>query len=403
MKHLSLFFTFIILCCTFYSCTAQNTDELIEQQKEKLNQQQKDVQNIIDEIEELKLQKIRESLLKYQPRDPQSFEIVTHSAMMISYNEEHEQPNWVLHIVPKDVITGTVTRTNDFRVDPLVSTQSADVDDYWDSGYDRGHMAPSADFRWSKKALSESYFYSNMSPQHPELNRNTWNNLEIQIREWVVDHGELIVLTGPVLKNGLQKTQQGSHRLSIPEAYFKIVLDINGDQPKAIAFLIPNQNVPSNLSRYVVTIDSIEALTGIDFFASVSNAEKFESNSDLSQWKVSSTKVSEAPNFKYDLNHIPTQQVNYFIGTECNVCGKVVATRYNKNTATALTYINFDEPYPNTPFTAVIFGKDRINFTYEPEVYLNGKMICVRGKVQLHNGKPQIVATNEKQFSLYQP
>lgn len=403
MKHLSIFFTFIILSCSFYACTAQNTDELIEQQKEKLNQQQKDVQIIIDDIEELKLQKIRESLLKYQPKDPQPFEIVTHSAMMISYNEEHEQPNWVLHIVPKDVINGTVTRTNDFRVDPLVSTQSADVGDYWDSGYDRGHMAPSADFRWSKKALSESYYYSNMSPQHPELNRNTWNNLEIQIREWVIDHGELIVLTGPVLKNGLKKTQQGSHRLSIPEAYFKIVLDMNGEHPKAIAFLIPNQNVPSNLSRYVVTIDSIEALTGIDFFASISNAEKFESKSDLSQWKMSSTKVSETPNFKYDLNHIPTRQVNYFIGTECNVCGKVVATRYNKNTATAITYINFDEPYPNTPFTAVIFGKDRINFTYEPEVYLNGKMICVRGKVQLHNGKAQIVATNEKQFSLYQP
>lgn len=242
-----------------------------------------------------------------------------------------------------------------------------------------------------------------MSPQHPELNRNTWNNLEIQIREWVVDHGELIVLTGPVLKNGLKKTQQGSHKLSIPEAYFKIVVDMNPDEPKAIAFLIPNKNVPNNLFQYVVTIDSIEALTGIDFFPSLSNADTFESHTDLQFWKTTKTKVSEAPNFKYDINHIPVKQVNYFVGSECNVCGKVVATRYNKNTATAITYINFDEPYPNTPFSAVIFGKDRINFTYEPEIYLNGKMICVRGKVQMYNGKPQIIATSEKQFSLYQP
>lgn len=403
VRYLSILITILVFTCFTSACNAQNTDELIEIRKEKLEQQQNDVQNIIDEIEELKLQKIRESLQKYLPKDPQSYEIVTHSAMILSYNEEHEQPNWVMHIIPKDVISGTVTRTNDFRVDTKVSTLSADVDDYWESGYDRGHMAPSADFRWSKKALSESYYYSNMSPQHPELNRNTWNNLEIQIREWVVDYGELVVLTGPVLKNDLKKTQQGSHKLSIPEAYFKIVVDMNLEQPKAIAFLVPNKNVPSNLNQYVVSIDSIEALTGIDFFSSLSNAEAFERSSDIQQWTISKTKVSEAPNFKYDLNHIPIKQVNYFIGSECNVCGKVVATRYNKNTATGITYINFDEPYPNTPFTAVIFGKDRINFTYEPEVYLNGKMICVRGKVQMHNGKPQIVATNEKQFSLYQP
>lgn len=403
MNYISILFSISIFASTVISCRAQNTDDLIEMSKEKLQQHQSDIQNIIEELEDLKLLKIRENLQKYMPKDPKNDEIVMHSAMVLSYNEDHEQPNWVMHIVPKDVITGTVTRTNDFRMDPKVSTKSADVGDYWDSGYDRGHLAPSADFRWSKKALSESYYYSNMSPQHPELNRNSWNSLEIQIREWVIDHGELVVITGPILRDGLPKTQQGSYRLSIPEAYFKIVVDMNPEQPKALAFLFPNQNVPYQLSKYLVSIDSIEAITGIDFFASVSNAEIFESQSDLKLWKTSTTKISEAPDFKYDLNHIPTQQVNYFIGTDCNVCGKVVATRYNKNTATGITYINFDQPYPNTPFTAVIFGKDRINFTYEPEVYLNGKMVCVRGKVQLHNGKPQIVATNEKQFSLYQP
>ncbi len=400
--------TAILLTCTVFvlsiiSCKGQTTDDLIRSQQEKLDQQKGEVQNIIDEIEDLKLQKIRESLQKYIPLDPQKYELVTHSAMMLSYNEEHEQPNWVMHIVPKDVITGTITRTNDFRIDPSISTGSADVADYWDSGYDRGHMAPSADFRWSRKALSESYYYSNMSPQNPELNRNSWNSLEIQIREWVVEHGELVVLTGPVLKSDLPKTQQGSYRLSIPEAYFKIVVDMKSETPKAIAFLFPNQNVAYSLPRYAVTIDSIEAVTGINFFPNVANAENFESTFDLKDWKVSSTKVSEAPDFKYDLNHIPTKQANYFIGTECNVCGKVVATRYNKNTETGLTYVNFDELYPNTPFTAVIFGKDRINFTYEPELYLKDKMICVRGKVQLFKGKPQIVATSEEQFSIYKP
>ncbi|HUH72783.1 MAG TPA: DNA/RNA non-specific endonuclease [Chitinophagales bacterium] len=403
MKYFSIFLTYTFFALNIISCRGQNTDDLIKAQQEKLSEQQNQVEDIIDEIENLKLQKIKETLEKYIPKTPFKNEIIYHSAFVLSYNEDHEQADWVMHVVPKDVITGTVTRTNDFRVDPAVSTGSADVADYWYSGYDRGHLAPSADFRWSKKALSESYYYSNMSPQVPDLNRISWNNLEMQVREWVVDHGELLVISGPVLHDKLPKIQQGSFRVSIPEAYYKIIVDMNAEQPKAIAFLMPNASFSDKISNYVVTIDSIEALTNIDFFPNLANAEAFESTSNFKDWKYTSTVVSEAPNFKYDLNHIPTKQANYFIGTDCNVCGKVVATRYNKNSSAAITYINFDEQFPNSPFTAIVFGKDRINFTYEPEVYLKDKLICVRGKVELHKGKPQIIVNSEKQFSVYQP
>jgi hypothetical protein len=117
---------------------------------------------------------------------------------------------------------------------------------------------------------------------------------------------------------------------------------------------------------------------------------------------VSVSKLSESPYIKYDKEHVPAPQALYFIGQECNVCGKVVGTRYNKQTSTGITYLNFDLPYPNSPFTAVIFGKDRINFSYEPELYLKDKIICISGKVQMYQGKPQIVASNEAQISLYQ-
>lgn len=403
MKYFTILLTYTFLVLNILSCKGQNTDDLIKTQQEKLSEQQNQVESILEDIENLKLQKIQETLKKYIPKESGNHEIIYHSAFVLNYNEEHEQADWVMHIIPKDVITGTVTRTNDFRIDPSVSTGTADVSDYWNSGYDRGHLAPSADFRWSKKALSESYYYSNMSPQKPELNRNSWNNLEIQVREWVVDHGDLLVITGPVLKENLPKIQQGSFRVSIPEAFYKIIVDMNQPQPKAIAFLMPNQSFKDNISNYVVTIDSIESVTNIDFFPNLANAEEFESSSDWKYWKYSSTKISEAPDFKYDLNHIPTKQANYFIGTECNVCGKVVATRYNKGSETGITYINFDELYPNSPFTAIVFGKDRINFTYEPEIYLKNKLICVKGKVELHKGKPQIIVNNEKQFSIYKP
>ncbi len=400
---LSAFFTFVFYMLVPVSVWAQSaTDELIESKQDKLKSQLEELEKIQEELEELKLQKIRESLSQYIPEDPKEYEIVTHSAMILSYNEEHEQANWVMHIIPKDVITGINTRSNDFRPDPNVSTGTADVDDYWDSGYDRGHMAPSADFRWSKRALSESYYYSNISPQTPELNREAWSSLETQIREWVIEYGDLLILTGPILKDSLPKTQQGSYRLSIPELNFKIVVDLKPEKPKALAFLFENtKEVTYNLKEKLVTIDSIEVLTGINFFPNMPNAEEFESVSDLSEWSVSTTKISEAPSFKYDLGHVPSRQASYFIGADCTICGKVVATRYNKNTQTGITYLNFDEHFPNSPFTTVIFGKDRINFSYEPEIYLKDKMICVNGKVQLYKGKPQIVATNEKQFSIY--
>ena len=136
-------------------------------------------------------------------------QIVKHSAFVSSYNATHRQPNYVVHVIPKDILYGTNTRSNDFRKDPLIKQNMSDSVDYWNSGYDRGHMAASADFKWNKKALSESYFYSNIIPQNHGLNQNSWNKLEMQVREWSIDNSELIVVTGPILKDNLSKIQQG--------------------------------------------------------------------------------------------------------------------------------------------------------------------------------------------------
>jgi len=379
---------------------AQEVDELIRNKKAQLEEQRVQVDSILLELERLKLQRIVSELKQHLPAPLPQEEIVEHSAMILSYNEEHEQANWVLHMITKDVLYGTTGRTNDFRPDPKLSTGSATVEDYWDSGYDRGHLAPSADFRWSREALSESYFYSNMSPQVPAMNRGAWAQLENQVREWAIDAEELIVVTGPILKPNLPKVPQGSYRVSIPEAYYKIVLDINDEKSKAIAFVMPNKDVPYDLKLYAASIDSVERLTGIRFFPDLQD-QTIKSKVDLSLWPVSVSKVSESPYIKYDKNHVPAPQALYFIGQECNVCGKVVGTRYNKQTSTGITYLNFDIPFPNSPFTAVIFGKDRINFSYEPELYLKDKIICISGKVQMYKGKPQIIASNEAQISLY--
>ena len=205
MKNYFFLLVFILLCFSGHSQDGFTTDsiEVLERSLEDYNEA---IEDIFKDLEVLKLKKIRETIRKVgMPAKLPDEEIVHHAALSLSYNEQHEQANWVVHVIPKDILFGNVSRTNNFRLDPQVSTITADSVDYWYSGYDRGHLAPSADFRWSRKALSQSYYYSNMSPQRPELNRESWARLENLVREFAIDAGEVIVVTGPVLTDDLPK------------------------------------------------------------------------------------------------------------------------------------------------------------------------------------------------------
>ena len=366
--------------------------------------QKKTVEEIFKEVEVLKLLEIQKKIKEIAlPTPIQGEEIVNHSAYTLSYNDEHEQPNWVIHMVTKDILYGAVSRTNDFRPDPNLKCGSMDSVDYWNSGFDRGHLAPSADFRWSLNALSESYYYSNMSPQVADLNRGAWSKLENQGREWSLDCNELFVVTGPVLKPNLPKVQQGSFRLSIPEYYYKIFVDLYGPEYKAIAFIMPNKKIDDPIMNYVVSIDEIEKKTGIDFFPTLNDSleERLEKKSIVEEWpaSVQSTSAAAVP-INFEKGQIGTAQVKYFFGETATVCGQVVATKYKINGKSDPTYINLDKKWPETVFTLMVFGKDRINFSYKPEEFLTDKKICVTGKVGEFNGTPQIIATEETQIQI---
>ena len=366
--------------------------------------QKKTVEEIFKEVEVLKLLEIQKKIKEIAlPTPIQGEEIVNHSAYTLSYNDEHEQPNWVIHMVTKDILYGAVSRTNDFRPDPNLKCGSMDSVDYWNSGFDRGHLAPSADFRWSLNALSESYYYSNMSPQVADLNRGAWSKLENQGREWSLDCNELFVVTGPVLKPNLPKVQQGSFRLSIPEYNYKIFVDLYGPEYKAIAFIMPNKKIDDPIMNYVVSIDEIEKKTGIDFFPTLDDSleERLEKKSIVEEWpaSVQSTSAAAVP-INFEKGQIGTAQVKYFFGETATVCGQVVATKYKINGKSDPTYINLDKKWPETVFTLMVFGKDRINFSYKPEEFLTDKKICVTGKVGEFNGTPQIIATDETQIQI---
>ena len=111
-------------------------------------------------------------------------EIIRHKYYTLSYNEDHEQANWVHYRLNPTFLNGTTPRINSFKVDPNVSTKSAELSDYKGSGYDRGHLAPAGDMKYSKESMIESFFMSNMSPQNPSFNRGIWRKLEEAIRRW---------------------------------------------------------------------------------------------------------------------------------------------------------------------------------------------------------------------------
>ncbi len=187
-----------------------------------------------------------------------------HLAYGFVYDETHEQAKWIAYCLTKKEALGTFERSDNFDEDPLVLSGTASDADYAKSGYDRGHLAPAADMRWSLKSMEESFYYSNMSPQLPAFNRGIWKKLEEQVRDWAVDLDSILIVTGPILKPNLPTI--GANKVSVPGYYYKAIVDYKGAQSKAIAFVLPNQGSKIPLMEFAISIDELEKLTNIDFF-----------------------------------------------------------------------------------------------------------------------------------------
>jgi endonuclease G len=210
-------------------------------------------------------------------------ELVTHQAYAFYYSEFHEQPYWVKYILTKSMLENpTCKRKNNFRSDPKVSTFSASLEDYSGSGYDRGHLCPAKDMEYSKEAMSQSFFMSNMSPQHPSLNRGRWKSLESKVRQWSLSHDSLIIYCGGILDSINLKI--GPNNVSVPKYYYKVVFSIH--KKKAIAFIMPNKKCDYDLIDYAVSVDSVESLIHFDLFDNLSPEiqKTFESESDIKFW-----------------------------------------------------------------------------------------------------------------------
>ena len=219
-------------------------------------------------------------------------ELIKHSGFTLLYNEKHEQAQWVAYELTKEETNNTYQRTNKFLPDPSVKTKTANDNDYLGSGYDRGHLAPASDMGWSAQTMFESFYYSNMSPQEPSFNRGIWKKLEEQVRAWAINYDSIYVVTGPVLKDNLLFI--GENKVSVPEYYYKVILDLTSRDKKGMGFIMKNEGSGLALSNFAVTIDSIEHITGIDFFPLLEDEfeHKIESSICLDCWQWKPVKIN---------------------------------------------------------------------------------------------------------------
>lgn len=212
--------------------------------------------------------------------------IRSYTGFDLGYNEQFEQASWVVYILTRDEVQSDLAeRTDNFRADTTIKTGSAEPEDYRGSGFDRGHLAPAGDMKWDWNAMSESFLMSNMSPQDPSFNRGVWRRLEEMVRKWAVEKDSIYVISGPLLEP--IDTLIGGNGVGVPALYFKVLVDLSPPDHSFMAFLLPNRGSSSDPRIFAITVDSLETVTGYDFFSAAPNQpaiDWMEKQLDIDSW-----------------------------------------------------------------------------------------------------------------------
>jgi endonuclease G, mitochondrial len=213
-----------------------------------------------------------------------SKQIIVHNNFTLSYLEDYEQAEWVAYELVKGRYATQDFERPYFIEDPKVKTGSADWKNYRKSGYDKGHLCPAGDMKFSRAAFDETFFTSNISPQNREFNSGVWNRLEQKVRYWSNKYNGMYVVTGGVLEDGLETI--GFEDVAVPEYFYKILVSKVKGQYKMIGFLMSNEDSQKALYEFVVSVDEIEQKTGIDFFPKLDDAteNQLERSSNYKEW-----------------------------------------------------------------------------------------------------------------------
>lgn len=237
-----------------------------------------DISNLLFPVENYS-----EKLMNVKLKPGMKVEKINYTGHSVYFNSDYKIPNCVVYELLESELEGSVPRYKKFDEDPNVLA-SATTQDYIRSGYDRGHMAPAGDMKWSRNAMRESFYLSNICPQNKTLNTGAWHKLENRVREWAKRDSALIVVSGPILSGNMKTI--GKNKVAVPSHYFKAILAPYAIPQRAIGFVFENDKCTQKLKKYSVSIDEIERITGYDLFYELDDSVEgiIESHCNYNEW-----------------------------------------------------------------------------------------------------------------------
>lgn len=221
------------------------------------------------------------------PALKKSDKVIVYEGFTLSYNPKTLLPNWVAYELTSSEVDGTYPRVSGFSMDLDYKGRQAMREDYSSTGWDKGHMAPAADMKWSRTAMYESFFLTNICPQDHELNGNDWLTLEKLGREWAKRFGSVYIVCGPIVGNNYYGTI-GDNKVVVPDAFFKAFLVVEEHRYHAIAFVMQNESKHHRIQEYAMTVNELEDLIGLDLFSNIDDSieEMIESDLYFRYWSL---------------------------------------------------------------------------------------------------------------------
>lgn len=213
---------------------------------------------------------------------------VTKIAYTVSYDSRNKIPRWVAYELTSEELVGTATRKGkSFRPDERAGVPQADNNDYRNSGWTRGHLAPAGDFKWDDSAMNDTFYYTNCCPQSEALNTGSWQKLENRVRNWAEMFGEVYIITGPIIGSA-ENGSIGVNQVTVPDAFFKAVLTREGESYQAVAFILENSSASQSYTNCCLSVNELEDIIGIDLFPSLDDSieEAVESTFNKRFWGI---------------------------------------------------------------------------------------------------------------------
>ncbi len=204
---------------------------------------------------------------KVKSPDGMASVVKDYEGFTVNFNPDNKTPNYVAWILQGSETEGAVGRSNNFWTDTDLAG-CPETRDYSRSGYDRGHMCPAGEQKWSEDAMHNSFVMANICPQKHELNTGAWKTLEDKERIWAKRDSAIVIVAGPIYDTSDKETI-GKNKVRVPSAFFKVLLAPYAQPMRAIGFVYPNMKCEGNMASYAVSVDNVEAMTGFDFFAAL--------------------------------------------------------------------------------------------------------------------------------------